>query len=361
LHASRAGVAASLAPRDAVTIMTLTLVRVLGGTIPHRPVSVKRLAQLAAALLLCACMTGAVEAADLGLSTGAERGTYYRFGQDLRRLLKPNGIDITVYPSNGAVDNVHAITERPGIQLGIVQSDVLAAIASQQRNNANQSLGESVRLVFPLYDEEVHILARGGINDLNALAGRYVAIGREGSGTYLTAAALFRLARVVPAAMVAIDAAEALAQLRAGRIDAIVYVAGHPVRLLRDAVKPADGFVLVPVTVPAILDAYAATEIPAGTYPWQRTAVPTVAVTAVLVAHDPGRRFCETIGEFARHVIAGRGWLVQNGHPYWERVDLQRPVKGWQQYNCVRDYIDSPAATVIDRHPITDVKDGSAR
>jgi TRAP transporter TAXI family solute receptor len=314
--------------------------------------------QSAVALLLCAGMAGAVAAADLGFSAGPDRGTYYRFGQDLSRLLKPNGINITVYSSNGAVDNIHAITERPDIQLGIVQSDVLATIASRQRNPGTQPLGEDVHLVLPLYDEEVHIVARRGINELKGLAGGYVAIGHEGSGTYLTAVALFRLAGVVPAAMITIDGAEALAQLRAGRIDAMVYVAGRPLRLLRDAVKPADAFVLVPVTSPAILDAYAPSEIPAGTYPWQSTAVPTVAVTALLVAHDPGRRYCETIGQVARHVIAGLGWLVNNGHPYWKRVDVQRPVKGWEPYDCVRDYVNSPAAAITHRVPMTDVIEG---
>lgn len=307
---------------------------------PYRPaVGMKRVALSAAGLLLCAGVAGAVAAADLGLSAGAEGGTYYRFGEDLRRLLKPNGINITVYSSDGAVDNVHAIIERPGVQLGIVQSDVLAAIASQQTNAAIQPLEDGVRLVFPLYDEQVHILARGGINDLNGLAGLYVAIGREGSGTYLTALSLFQRAGVVPAAMVAINAAEGLAQLRAGRIDAMVYVAASPVRLLRDAVKQSDGFVLVPITAPAIIDAYATTEIPAGTYPWQPTVVSTVAVTAMLVAHDRDRQYCETIGQFAQHVIAGFGWLVTNGHPYWQRVEIQRRINGWEQYDCVRKHL----------------------
>ena len=140
--------------------------------------------------------------------------------------------------------------------------------------------------------------------------------------------------------MIAMDGAEALAQLRAGRIDALVSVAGHPLRLLRDGVKLQDGLTLVPVTAPAILDEYAATEIPARTYPWQPNAVPTVAVTALLVVHDAGGRHCATIGRFARRIVEGLDWLVENGHPYWKRVDLQRPVKGWEQHDCVRQYVE---------------------
>ena len=308
----------------------------------------KRLADAVFVLLLCAAMPAAASAADLGLTTGVERGTYYSFGQDLRRLLKSAGINITVHPSNGAVDNVHAITQRPGVQLGIVQSDVLAAIADPAGNSVIRPLARDVRLVLPLYDEEVHVLARGGISDLEGLMGLRVAIGREGSGTYLTALTLFQLAGIVPGAIVATDGAEALTQLRAGRIDAMIYVAGHPVGLLRDGVTRGDGLALVPVTAPPIVDAYATTEIPAGTYLWQPAAVRTVAVKAVLVTHDPGRRHCETIGRFAQYVIAGLGWLVENGHPYWKRVDVEQPVKGSEQYDCVRDYVGGPAASATE-------------
>jgi TRAP transporter TAXI family solute receptor len=303
-------------------------------------VRAKRLAECLAALVLCMAMAGDVSAEDLGLITAGQHGTYYHFGQDLRRLLKPQGINVIVHPSNGAVDNVRALIDRPGVQLGIVQSDMLTAITDQQRELAVRAAADGIQLMFPLYDEQVHIVARAGIKDVGGLAGQLVAIGREGSGTYLTALALFQLAGVVPGAMIAMDGAEALAQLRAGRIDAIVLVAGHPVRLLRDGVKLQDGLALVPVTAPAILDAYAATEIPAGTYAWQPNAVSTVAVTALLVVHDAGRRHCASIGRFAQHVMEGLGWLMENGHPYWKRVDLQRPVKGWEQYDCVRQYAD---------------------
>jgi len=241
---------------------------------------------------------------------------------------------LIVYPSNGAVDNVRALVDRPGVQLGIVQSDVLTAMTDQQRNLAVRAAAEGMRLLFPLYDEQVHIVARTGIKDLDGLRGRLVAIGRESSGTYLTALALFQLAAVVPAAMITMDEVQALAHLRAGRIDAMVSVVGHPMRLLREGVRLQDNLALLPVTAPAILDAYAATEIRAGTYPWQPNAVATVAVTALLIVHDADGRHCAMIGRLAQRVVEGLGWLLENGHPYWKRVDLERPVTGWQRYDC---------------------------
>ena len=84
-----------------------------------------------------------------------------------------------------------------------------------------------------------HLLGRSGIADFDDLADRRVAIGREGSGTYLTARLLFKVSEVQPKEMVPIDTDEALAELKAGRIDAMFYVAGYPVKLLTEGVTAA--------------------------------------------------------------------------------------------------------------------------
>jgi TRAP transporter TAXI family solute receptor len=301
----------------------------------------RRLTVLCLSLLLVG--TTAAAAADLGLITGGAGGTYDHIGQDLKRLVKPRGIELTIHPSNGAVDNVYAVSRRPDVQLAIVQSDVLAFVAEQQSNPALAHLAQNLHLIFPLFDEEVHVLARRGVASFEDLAGKRVAIGREGSGMYVTARLLFKLAGIAPGELVTADGAAALALLKAGRIDALVSVMGQPAARFKNDVKPADGLALVPITTPAILERYEAAEIPPGTYNWQRTSVRTVAVRAMLVAFDEDRRHCDAIGRFAQQVAAGTDWLVKNGHPLWKRVDLQRPVKGLQPYDCVRSYADRPA------------------
>ena len=32
-------------------------------------------------------------------------------------------------------------------------------------------------------------------------------------------------------------------------------------------------------------------------------------------------------------------WLVTNGHPKWKSVDMEYPLRGWEQYDCVRKYL----------------------
>jgi len=254
-------------------------------------------------------------------------------------LVKRGGINLSVYPSKGSVENLLAVHQRPGVHMGIVQSDVLAFIAGVESNPALKGIARNTRMVFPLYDEEVHILGRREIADFDHLAGKRVAIGREGSGAYLTARLLFKLSAVRPGEMVPIDSGEALGQLKAGRIDAMFYVAGYPVRLLKDDVTAADGFALIPISNKSILESYASVEIPANVYEWQTTPVSTVAVKAVLVSFDFRRRECDSVGRFAQQVARGMEWLTKHGHPKWKRVDLDFPLSGWEQYDCVRKYL----------------------
>ena len=329
------------------------------------------LRQLAAMLLLSVGAVGVAAASDLGVITGVEKGTYHQFGQDLKKLVKPGGINLTVHPSNGSVDNVFAVSQGRGIQLGIVQSDVLSFVADQTSNPALSRIARRVRLVFPLFDEEVHVLGRRELTDFDQLANKRVAIGREGSGAHLTARWLFKLSGIAPAELVPLDASDALAQLKAGRIDAMIYVAGQPLALLRQQVKAEDALALIPITNKSIVETYALAEIPADAYDWQTTAVSTVAVKAVLITVESSGPECEAVGRFAQQVATGFDWLTRHGHSKWKRVELETPLKGWEQYECVRKYVgtrpadaegENPAASAGERNPIADaIKDALDR
>jgi TRAP transporter TAXI family solute receptor len=283
-------------------------------------------------------------AADVGVITGSERGTYYQFGLNFQTLGKTNGISVNVYPSKGSVENIYAVYQRPGVQVGIVQSDVLAFVARVQSDPVLQRIAKKIKMVFPLYNEEIHLLARRGIGSFDDLAGKRVAIGREGSGTYLTTRLLFKVSEVAPREMVPIDTDEALAELKAGRIDAMFFVAGYPVRLLAEGVAASDELLLAPITNKDIAEFYPRVVIPANTYAWQPQPVDTLAVKAVLVSFDYRRADCENVGRFAQVVSTNLEWLVKNGHPKWKAVNLEFPLKGWEQYDCVRKYLQKSVA-----------------
>jgi len=301
--------------------------------------------------LLVATVTGSFAADGLGIITGSEKGTYYQFGLNLQTLVKPLGVDLAVYPSKGSVENIYAVYQRPGVQLGIVQADVLAFVSRIQTDPVLKRIASKTRLVFPLYNEEIHVLGRQDIRDFDDLADKRVAIGREGSGTYLTTRLLFKTSEVTPKEMVPIDTDEALAELKAGRIDAMFYVAGYPVKLLSEQVKAEDNLALIPITSKSILEFYPGVEIPAGTYAWQTQPVRTAAVKSALVSFDFRNRDCDAIGRFAQLVSDRLDWLQKNGHPKWKAVDLNFPLKGWEQYDCVAKYVKKQARPTAVKTP----------
>lgn len=297
---------------------------------------------LASLALVLGGAAAAHAANELGIITGGERGTYYQFGLNLQRLGKQTGVDLSVATSKGSIENVFAVYQKPNTQLGIVQSDVLAFVARVQSDPVLKRIAKKTKMVFPLYNEEIHLLGRKEITDFDDLTDRRVAIGREGSGTYLTARLLFKVSDVAPKEMVLIDTDEALAALKAGRIDAMFYVAGYPVKLLSEGVTEADGLALIPITNKSITEFYTRTEIPAATYAWQPQALNTVAVKAVMISFDFRRKDCDIIGQFAQAISTNLPWLVKNGHPKWKSVDLDAPLKGWEQYDCVAKYMRKP-------------------
>jgi uncharacterized protein len=299
----------------------------------------KGLAAACTATLACFVFASLSLAANMNLMTGSEKGTYYQFGLNLQQLVRSKGIELGVQPSNGSIENIYAVYKKPQTQLGIVQSDVLAFVSRVQSNPALVRIAQKTKMVFPLYNEEVHVLGRKDIADFDSLEGKRVAVGEDGSGTYLTARLLFEVSGVKPKEMVTIGTSEALSQLKANQIDAMFYVAGFPVKLFSEGVAESDGLALIPNTNRKAAEFYQQTKIPAGTYAWQPAEVNTVAVKAVLVSYDFRNLDCESVGRFAQILYENIGWLREKGHPKWKSVDLDFNLKGWEQYDCVRKYL----------------------
>jgi hypothetical protein len=53
------------------------------------------------------------------------------------------------------------------------------------------------------------------------------------------------------------------------------------------------------------------------------------------------------VGKFAQILYHNLDWLIQNGHPKWQFVDLNFPLKGWEQYDCVQKYLRKPESAEL--------------
>ena len=147
------------------------------------------------ALLLCAAVVVAATSANaesyfqlrkkvnantVRIVTGSIEDTAFRIGADMSSVLD-RGDDLRILPimGKGSLQNVTDILYLKGVDLGIIQSDVLTYVRDRK---IHKGLDRRLNYITKLYNEEFHLLARKQVRSLKELSGRRVNIGTPGSG-----------------------------------------------------------------------------------------------------------------------------------------------------------------------------------
>lgn len=304
-----------------------------------------RQAFVAATMLTTLALTP-VSAAEFekNIMTGGPQGTYIQIGRDVAALGKTCGLTLNVKESAGSLENFVGVRNSRNTQFGIVQSDVLEYLKTFEADDPEvQQAVRGVRIMFPLYNEEIHVLARADIKDMGDLAGKKVAVGVKDSGTFLTSSLILDILQVKTGERVPLNPDAALPKLLSGEIDAFFYVAGAPASLFKN--NPIDGakFHLVPITEAPLLATYTPSRIDAGTYAFQKEPVDLIAVKAVMMTYDYDvkrnayqRESCKAVSEFSNLILNNLDTLQATGHPKWKDVDLTALPPGWQVGVCVK-------------------------
>ena len=173
-------------------------------------------------------------AGTVGIISGGVDGTYVRIAADLAAVLD-DGQTLRVLPviGKGSLQNVADILYLRGIDVGIVQSDVLTYVRQQR---LYPGVEQSLQYIAKLYDEEVHVLARKEIARVEDLAGQPVNVDVAGSGTAMTASLIFDALGVAVQTR-NFDQSSALERLKQGELAAIVFVSGQPARLFANVTQ----------------------------------------------------------------------------------------------------------------------------
>lgn len=272
----------------------------------------------------------------LRIATGSETGTYHRFGRDMADVAKEEGLTISVVESEGSMDNI-TMMELGRADIAIVQSDVLEKIYKLK-----PQIAEHLRVIFPLYNEEVHILAQRSINSIGDLKRRKVATGGKGSGTYMTLSTLlFRNFVGKLTEVTDISASDATIAVLTGELDAVAYVAGKPVTVFKNLEKMAKdprhqrllgGVHFIPISYDEMYrDYYVASNIGPGDYSWLDRTTPTLGVRALLVTYyekaDVTHNDCDPrLLKLVKIINKNIGRLRATGHVKWKDVDLGAKV-----------------------------------
>lgn len=241
---------------------------------------------------------GSVNAQDfITIGTGSVTGVYYPTGGAICNLVnkgrQSHNIRCSVESTGGSIYNVNTI--RSGeLDFGIVQSDWQYHGYNGTSEFAQQGPYKKLRAVFSLHTEPFNIIARAdsGINNVKDLAGKRVNIGNPGSGDRATMQVVmnafgwtddsFKLASELKGS----ERSQALCD---NKIDAFIYMVGHPNGSIKEATTSCDAK-LVPATGPEIDKIvaqnpyYAYTNVPAGIYRGTDQDVKSFGVAATLIS-----------------------------------------------------------------------------
>ncbi len=255
----------------------------------------------------------------VALAAGPKDGEYWRFLTSVTRGL-PESAAVQVVATEGSVANAFLI-ESQRARIGVMQSDVAAAAVTGQGVFAETGPMSHLRAAASLFPEPVHIVVRADsdIQRVADLAGRRVALGSSQSGSRHTALRLLAHAGIDPAGLVRIQyasAADALARLAAGELDAVIEVTSAPWQQLQEKLRTTP-LRLVALDagqaerIGADLPGLVPLAIPARTYAGQMASVQTVAATALLVAHgDVADATVAAVLEYLYAAAAERGGVL---------------------------------------------------
>ena len=193
------------------------------------------------------------------IGTGGVTGVYYPTGGAICRLVnktrKEHGIRCSVESTGGSVYNLNTI-KAGELDMGVAQSDVQYQAYYGTDQFKEQGPDKDLRAVFSIHPEPYTVVARAdaGVKNFQDLKGKRVNIGNPGSGQRSTTEVLlgamgwtvadFKLASEL-------KAAEQSSALCDNKVDAIVYVVGHPNGSIQEASSSCDS-VVVNVSGPAV-------------------------------------------------------------------------------------------------------------
>lgn len=278
----------------------------------------------------------------VGIVAGTVSGTYIQFASDLSNLLdSPGKLRIMAVLGKGSMQNIEDVLKVRGIDLGIVQSDVLTYI---RKKRLYPEAVNKLQYVTKLYNEELHMLARPEYQKLEDLRGKKVNFGLPGSGIAITCAVLFDLLNI-KVDPVYDDPGLAIEKLKRGEIAASAGVYGKPAKIY-DVVKASDKLKFLPVPPSLELtEVYFPSSLTAKDYPQlvaEGASVETIAVGAVMIVYgwEPNSFRYKKTARFVEAFFSNFE-TFQNppAHPKWREVSLITKVPGWTRFPAADEWL----------------------
>lgn len=228
----------------------------------------------------------------VAIATGGTTGVYFPLGGAFANIISDNVDDVTANAeSTGAsVENINLLNDGD-VDFAMVQNDISYYAYEGIEMFEEEDPVENLRGLATLYPETIQIVADAGagIESVEDLEGKTVAVGAPGSGTEANARQILAAHGLTYDDITPdyLSFSEASDNLRDGNVDAAFVTAGTPTAAITDLSTQHD-VVLLSLSQEMIDEIiaeypyYAQVEIPAGTYRNQDEPVDVVAVMAML-------------------------------------------------------------------------------
>lgn len=234
------------------------------------------------------------ETTDLLMGTGSQGGTYFPLGAEMANVWNNNidNVNVTSTESGASVENLAKILNGEfdlGMTVNLPAYDALAGTGDFEGNAV-----ENFAYIGHIYPEVLQVVTREstGINSIEDLKGKRVAIGPPGSGTQAATKMVLEAYGLKDGDYDAYQEGfgDAKAKLQDGTIDASFGLLGLPDAGIDELQASVNDVKFLSVSDEAIEyieenSGYSAFTIPAGSYEWLEEDVPAASAFAVLVAN----------------------------------------------------------------------------
>lgn len=292
--------------------------------------------------------------ARVAIVTGGTGGTYYPFGQQISSVCGDIVGGLDTISTKGSLDNVQRLLNKPNVKFAIVQYDVLLNIINSDKYSAKiKRAVNNLRVVMPLYDEEIHIIVKKDldIKSFDDFKNLRVSVEKKGSGTFVTATNIAKYTGVRWAKTYTKNIKDSLKAISNNELDAVFYVSGAPSKIFKisedmnifDIYK--SNFKLLDIGNNKELDKiYSSSKILKKDYNWMDKSIDTKSVRAVLITYNykPHQPSYKKVKKLYQCIYDNLEQLQTNKfHPKWNEVD-PTDFRGinWKTHNAVIDVIE---------------------
>jgi TRAP-type uncharacterized transport system substrate-binding protein len=280
----------------------------------------------------------------VGLAGGLLEGAPLRLATEIARIAD-DGPNLHVLPivTRGATENVNSLLYLRGVDMAIINSDVLDEYRIQV-----PEVQSRIVYLLNLFPSELHIFVRPEIESLQDLAGKKVNFNSQGTAAAYSGPVIFsRLGINVDKTFIPHQVA--LEQMRKGEMAAVVFITSKPVdAFVRGRWDP--GFKFLPVKYESKFeDYYLPAVLESAEYPGlikQGERVSTIAVPTALVAFNwpAGTNRYQRVARLVDTLFSRIDRLQSPGFDAkWKSINLAATVPGLQRFPAAQEWLDRQA------------------